>query len=105
MAIGEGCCSLSAPLDPPSKVLPASLFDPPGRWLIDSGASNHYTPLHHILTEFYSIPDVQIMTDNGLITAKGIGNITLHTSVRLRTVYDVMWVPKLTGKHNLLSIP
>ena len=102
MGLEENCFSLAAP--PPSKVLPIHT-DPPGRWLIDSGASNHYTSLRHILTDFHSIPDVQIMTGKGLIAAKGIGNITLHTSMGLRTVYDVMWVPELTGRHNLLSIP
>ena len=77
----------------------------PGHWLIDSGASNHYTASRHILSNFRVTPDVPIMTGKGVIAAKGIGNVCLHTSVGIRTVYDVMWVPELTGCHNLLSIP
>ena len=74
-------------------------------WLIDSGASNHYTSLRHILSDFRPIPRIRIITGKGYVTAVGIGNVTLHTSVGLRTVFDVMWVPELTGPHHLLSIP
>ena len=77
----------------------------PGMWLIDRGASNHYTSLRHILSDFKPIPRVKIITGKGYVTAVGIGNVTLHTSVGLRTVFDVMWVPELTGPHHLLSIP
>ena len=77
----------------------------PGHWLIDSGASNHYTASRHILANFPYTPDVPIMTGKGIIVAKGMGNVCLHPSVGIRTIYDVMWVPELTGYHNLLSIP
>ena len=33
-----------------------------------------------------------------------IGNVTLHTSVGIRTIHDVFFVPALAGRHNLLSI-
>ena len=80
-------------------------IQPSGRWLIDSGASNHYTSIKHIISDFKEIPDVNIMMGKGCVSAKGIGNVTLHTNVGLRTVFDMMWVPELTGRHNLLNIP
>ena len=64
----------------------------PGMWLIDRGASNHYTSLRHILSDFKPIPRVKIITGKGYVTAVGIGNVTLHTSVGLGTVFDVVAV-------------
>lgn len=79
--------------------------DVQGQWLIDSGASNHYTASRHILTNYRSIPDIQIMTGKGLITSHSMGNFTLHTSIGRSIIHDVMWVLELTGQHNLLNIP
>ena len=77
----------------------------PGQWLIDSGASNHFTSSRHLLSGYRECPEQKILTGNGYIIAKGIGNVTLHSSVGLRTIFDVLYVPDLSGKHNLLSIP
>ena len=76
-----------------------------GDWLIDSGASNYYTSLRHILTDFRPIPDIAIQTGSGIITGKGIGNVTIHSTLGIRKIHDVIWVPQLAGHHNLLSIP
>lgn len=75
-----------------------------GQWLMDSGASNHYTSNRSILTDFKECKNVNVMTGHGVINARGVGNVTVHTSVGIRKIYDVMWVPDLTGKNNLLSI-
>ena len=104
----------------PTEILPTSPVTPavsalaagnyvqvplPGQWLLDSGASNHFTSNRHILSDFRDVPDMKIMTGNGYITGKGIGNVVIHSSLGLRKVYDVMWVPSLQGRNNLLSIP
>lgn len=78
---------------------------PKGSWLMDSGASNHYTSNKSILSDFAPCEDCEIMTGNGLVVGKGMGNVTLHTSVGVRKLFDVMWVPELSGNNNLLSIP
>lgn len=105
MAVEDHCFAVAGrPFNRPRPVM-VSARPSAGMWLIDSGASNHYTSMKHILNNFHLIPDIHIMTGRGFVTAKGIGNVTLHTSVGVRTVYDVMWVPALTGRHNLLSIP
>ena len=76
-----------------------------GAWLIDSGASNHYTAMRHILSEFHHTPDITIQTGSGFVVGKGIGNITIHYSLGIRKIHDVIWVPMLAGKSSLLSIP
>ena len=66
-----------------------------GDWLIDSGASNHYTAMRHILSEFHSTPDITIQTGSGFVVGKGIGNVTIHSSLGVRKIHDVIWVPML----------
>lgn len=51
-----------------------------GNWLINSRASNHYMSNKNILSEFVTCNDIQVMTSDGLVQAKGKGNVTLHTS-------------------------
>lgn len=48
-----------------------------GRWLIDSGASNHFTANRNILQNFQFIPPERIRTGNGAIIAYGIGDVTI----------------------------
>lgn len=76
-----------------------------GNWLINSGASNHYTSNKNILSEFVTCNDIQVMTGGGLVQAKGKGNVTLHTSEGIQKVFDVLWIPDLAGANNLLSMP
>ena len=52
-----------------------------GAWLIDSGACNHYTAMCHILSEFHHTPNITIQTGSGFVVGKGIGNVTIHSSL------------------------
>lgn len=61
-----------------------------GHWLIDSGASNHYTSSRYILTEFCETPDLGIQTGSGIIYGKGIGNVTIHSSLGITKIHDVI---------------
>lgn len=61
--------------------------------------------MRQLLSDYKDCVNEKILTGNGYIVAKGIGNVTLHTSVGLRTIHDVFFVPALAGKHNLLSVP
>ena len=110
IATGVACWStqfatpISFPSEPPKA---GDLVSVPisGQWLIDSGASNHFTNSKHLLSDYRSCPEQRILTGNGYIVAEGIGNVTIHCSVGLRTIFDVLYVPRLARKHNLLSIP
>ena len=101
VAMRESMTSINTAINASALVSPGA----PRHWLIDSGCSNHYTTCRHILSEFRDILLVNILTGNGHIMAKGIGCVTLHSSLGSRKLTDVMWIPDLAGCNNLLSIP
>ena len=74
-------------------------------WLVDSGATNHYTAVRSLLHDFQPMPPVPILTGRGHIFAKGVGHITIRLPIGLVTVRNVMWIPDLTGHASLLSVP
>ena len=78
-----------------------------GQWLIDSGATNHFTSRRNILTNFREVPDIAIDTGNGRIFGKGFGDVKVNLPAPFGTlvIQQVMWVPDLAGYSNLLSVP
>lgn len=74
-------------------------------WLVDSGATNHYTAVRNLLHNFQPIPPVPILTRRGHIFAKRVGHITIQLPIGLVTVRNVMWILDLTGHASLLSVP
>ena len=76
-----------------------------GKWLIDSGASNHYTANRDDLHNFTSIQPIWIMTGKGYIAARGIGHVYLKLTIGIVVVTHVLWVPQLHGLASLLSVP
>lgn len=75
------------------------------QWLVDSGASNHYTSKKELLCDFTPIPPIRIMTGNGFISAHGIGHVIVYLSIGKVFIRNVMWVPALDGCASLLSVP
>ena len=75
------------------------------QWLIDSGASNHYTSRLEDLIDFTPIKPIGIMTGKGYIAARGIGHVRVLLKAGLVLITHVMWVPELKGFANLLSVP
>ncbi|KAI5797445.1 hypothetical protein DFH27DRAFT_612154 [Peziza echinospora] len=84
--------------------------DEPGKWLVDSGASSHFSPFKYLfLSLIPCVPPVQILTGNGFITAFHRGNIPLILKVaddRYEQVMleNVLYVPTLKSRVNLFSI-
>ena len=76
-----------------------------GKWLIDSGASKHYTANRDDLHNFTSIQPIWIMTGKGYIAARGIGHVYLKLTIGIVVVTHVLWVPQLHGLASLLSVP
>ena len=74
-------------------------------WLVDSGATNHYTAFRDLLLDYQELDPIPILTGRGYIYARGIGNITIHLSIGPVTIQNVMWVPDLAGQASLLSVP
>lgn len=84
--------------------------DAPGKWLVDSGASSHYSPFRHLFLDLQPIePPVRILTGNGFIYAEFKGPIPLiirgpHNTVTHLLLDDVLYVPGLQSRVNLYSI-
>ena len=93
------------PPDPAYFLMMATPALATGRWLIDSGASNHYTANRDDLHNFTSIQPIWIMTGKGYIAARGIGHVYLNLTIGTVVVTHVLWVPELHGLASLLSVP
>ena len=83
--------------------------DEPGKWLIDSGASSHYSPFRHLFSFLQPISPIQILTGNGFIHAFFKGTIRLlvrtdNSTVRNILLENVLFVPTLQSRVNLFSI-
>ena len=80
-----------------------------GEWLIDSGASKHMTCDKEKIQEYQEFTKSQSVKlgDGRVVDALGIGNVKLKMTFKLSdvknvTMYDVLYVPKLSG--NLFSV-
>ena len=83
--------------------------DEPGKWLIDSGASSHYSPFLYLFTFLTPIPPVRILTGNGFISASYKGSIPLLVRIDDSQVHNILlenvyFVPTLQSRVNLFSI-
>ena len=83
--------------------------DEPGKWLVDSGASSHFSPFRHLFLSLERIePPVKILTGNGYVLAEFKGPIPLIIKVDDRIdllhLEDVLYVPSLQSRVNLYSI-
>lgn len=85
------------------------LHNEPGKWLIDTGASNHYSPFRHLfLMLFECNPPVEVLTGNGWVYASHYGTIPLVLRVGTEISYlhldNVLYVPTLQTRTNLFSV-
>ena len=83
--------------------------DMPGKWLVDSGASCHYSPFRHLFLSLHPVdPPVRILTGNGYIYAAFKGPIPLiiraHNEIHHLHLDDVLFVPQLQSRVNLFSV-
>lgn len=74
------------------------------KWLLDSGASHHYTCDRSLFTSYRDISPTKVATASGYVSAQGIGDITLHLSCGPVSISNVMWVPDLSTNTYLLSL-
>lgn len=83
--------------------------DEPDKWLIDTGASNHYSPFKHLFITLKPVETpVEILTGNGIIYAREYGTIPLiirvGNTVQQILLEYVLYVPDLQTKVNLFSV-
>ena len=78
-------------------------------WVIDSGASKHMTCDKELLQDHQQFTEAQSvkLSDGRVVDALGIGTVKMKMNFKMSdaknvTMYDVLYVPKLTG--NLFSV-
>ena len=76
----------------------------PPRWLLDSGASNHYTSDVSLLTNVVEIRPTPVETANKVVHATARGSLILHLSCGTISISDVMFVPDLLPNTHLISV-
>ena len=81
----------------------------PGRWIVDSAASSHMTPVKEALVDYveFDKPQMVCLGDGRTVEAFGRGNVHLSMvlsscSPKRITMYDALYVPNL--KCNLFSV-
>ena len=72
-------------------------------WMLDSGASNHYTSNRASFITFEPTPPIPIETASSIIHGSGKGDIVLRLSCGTIRISDVIYVPSVLNV-NLLSI-
>ena len=74
-------------------------------WLVDSGATNHYTVRRDLLESYSTLPSpIPILTGRGYIYAYGIGNTRVRLFLLEVVIQNILWLPGLAGHASLLSI-
>lgn len=74
------------------------------RWIVDSGASSHMTPIRTIIQDYIKFDEPrEIMLGDGKLTqAYGQGNVPFYDDEFRGELQSVLWVPELT--ENLFSV-
>lgn len=89
---------------------PSPGLDKPGKWLIDSGASSHFSPFRPLFLNLSPcIPPLHILTGSGFLTAEWHGPIPLlikgHNDAVVQLILqNVLYVPQLQSRVNLFSV-
>lgn len=109
MTFGIPCTEDASPPVDHACMVRAASADYPGsslaKWLLDSGASHHYTCDRSLFTSYRELsPPTQVETASGHVSATGIGSITLRLFGGSVVIPNVMWVPSLNKNTYLLSL-
>jgi len=92
---GKGTCSLALiGISSHSPTLHASRIAQPNSWILDSGTTNHMTPLSHYFITYSPCSSSRKITiaDGSLTTVVGQGNAILNEYLTFKNVFHV---PKL----------
>jgi len=73
-------------------------------WLLDSGASNHYTSDKSCFHTLKEIKPREVETASGHVWGTAIGDVILRLSCGTISIPDVMYVPGLNNNTYLISI-
>jgi len=74
------------------------------RWMLDSGASNHYTANRHSFATFNNLTPVPIETASKIIYGIAIGDVILELTCGTIRISEVIYVPQMVNHTNLISV-
>ena len=72
------------------------------RWMLDSGASNHYTASHSTFISFQKTPRIPIETASNTLYDEGIRDVMLYLTCGSIQISDVMFVLDMIPHTSLL---
>lgn len=105
LIIGDPCVPRETPyVDHSCMARDGENATPSGKWMLDSGASNHYTSDKSCFVTFELISPIRIETASEIIYGQGRGEIILTLNCGTIRIPDVIYVPKLVKDTNLLSV-
>ncbi|CCG85052.1 protein of unknown function [Taphrina deformans PYCC 5710] len=80
----------------------AGLISEPNVWILDSGATSHFTHQKDWLADFEDVPHYNVSAAGGhKLTVVGKGKVTIKSDTFSMTLSDVMYCPQI--QENLLS--
>ena len=91
----DHCCMMRVQQSPSSGI---------SRWMLDSGASNHYTANRTCFVTYRKIHPLTIETASHPVHAVAIGDVVLHLTCGPIRLTDVMHVPDMVVHTNLISV-
>lgn len=103
MIAGIPCTPLSTPFADRACMSLTTNSIPSG-WMLDSGASNHYTSNRNCFISFHTSNPIPVTTAGGTIYGHGRGDIILNLSCGPIRITDVIYVPEMSKDTQLISI-
>ena len=85
-------------------MMQSTTSSPNSSWMLDSGASNHYTSNKEHFMTFENTAPIPIETASTIVYGYGKGDIVLHLTCGTIRISDVIYVPSMNQHTNLLSI-
>lgn len=74
------------------------------RWMLDSGASNHYTSNRSLFVSFHKTKPMPIETASQVIYGEGVGDVVLNLTCGTIQVSNIIYVPLMIQHTSLILI-
>jgi len=74
------------------------------RWMLDSGASNHYTANRNSFATFNKMKPVPIETASKIIYGEAIGDVILELTCGTIRISEVIYALQMVKHTNLISV-
>lgn len=104
MITGIPCTPLSTPFTDRACMMRLTSNSAPSGWMLDSGASNHYTSNRDCFISFEPSNPIPVVTAGGTIYGHSRGDIVLNLTCGSIRITGVIYVPEMAKDTQLISI-